>query len=160
MIAHDIYSETNPAFCAMPAIAFTSAYVSENSNGVELSLLYIALPIVLSGDFINCFHGSNKKTGLREWMSRNPEIRVGLASRLNATMGIVTEAIRLSCFAQILSFNQEACLVTGSKFKKGFLNVKMNDETKQIVKCAERLGAWFANAGSAKEVFNIMQLTL
>jgi hypothetical protein len=66
IMAHDIYSETNPAFCAHALLAFTAAFSSSNKDGPEVPLAYLALPIALAGDLGNTFDGTNKNTGLLE----------------------------------------------------------------------------------------------
>jgi hypothetical protein len=42
--AHDIYSETNPAFCACALAAFTKTYLSIRANGPEVPIAYLSLP--------------------------------------------------------------------------------------------------------------------
>ena len=54
-VAHDVYAETNPAFCAAALIEFTKAYLSAKREGPEVPLAYLALPkeisVELSVDF-------------------------------------------------------------------------------------------------------------
>jgi hypothetical protein len=54
-VAHDIYSETNPAFCALALVAFTTAYLSVNAECPEVPAVYLALPIALAGELGRCF---------------------------------------------------------------------------------------------------------
>ena len=49
-VAHDVYAETNPAFCAAALIEFTKAYLSAKPEGPETALAYLALPLALSGE--------------------------------------------------------------------------------------------------------------
>ena len=37
-VAHDVYAETNPAFCAAALIEFTKAYLSAKREGPEMPL--------------------------------------------------------------------------------------------------------------------------
>ena len=67
-IAHDVFSETNPAFCAHALVAFTTAYISESVDGPEVPTAYLALPVALSGELAGSFVGTNKNTGLLEWL--------------------------------------------------------------------------------------------
>lgn len=158
MIAHDVYSEVNPAFCTCALAAFTSAYITLNKNGPELPLFYIALPLALSGDLSASFKGTNKNTGLREWLERSPGTQIALADRLNSTMDIVSDAIRFACFTKVLALNEDARLQMGSqKLKKTSIKV-LSEESSQAIKHAERLGYWLAMAGSTRAVFDIMGL--
>jgi hypothetical protein len=159
-VAHDVYSETNPAFCACALVAFTTAFISVNANGPEVPTTYLSLPVALSGDLGETFLSTNKNTGLLEWLERSPQIRIGLTERLNASACIVSEAIRFGCFARVLRFEEGARIVLGnSKFKKSSIKALGEDPT-QVIKRAERLGYWFAMAGSTRAVFNMMGFTL
>jgi hypothetical protein len=159
-VAHDVFSETNPAFCTYALISFTTEYLSVNQAGPEMPLAYLALPLALSGDVAATFSGTNKNTGLLEWLERNPGINVGLAARVNASMIIVTEAIRFSCFTRVLELDQFARLRRGAgKFKKSATN-DLGVEPAQVIIHAKRLGHWFATAGSTRVVFGMMGLTV
>lgn len=159
-IAHDIFSEFNPAFCACVLVKFTAAFTTVNEKGPELPVAYISLPVALSGDLNDTFSGTNKNTGLLEWFERNPSIQVGLPERLNYSMEIVSEAIKFGCFSKILKLDEHAKLLPGdNKIKKKAFNA-LSEGPIQSLKYAERLGYWFAKAGSTKTIFDIMGLTL
>jgi hypothetical protein len=155
MVAHDVYSETNPAFCTYALVAFTTAYLSVNENGPEAPLAYLALPLALSGDLAAAFGGTNKNTGLLEWLERNPRVRVGLGARVNPTMDIVTEAIRFACFTRVVELDEGARLRLGpERLKKSATNA-LREEPAQTIKHAQRLGYWFAMTGSTRAVFDM-----
>lgn len=159
-IAHDVFAETNPAFCAYALVAFTTAYVSIKDSGPELPLCYLVLPIALSGELATAFDGTNRNTGLLEWLGRSPEVQIGLAERLNASMSLVTEAIRYGCFSHVLMLGEDGHIQVGpEKIKKNLLSKLSNDSAK-VVKHAERLGYWFAMAGSTRTTFDTMGLTV
>lgn len=159
-IAHDVYSETNPAFCTYALAAFTTAYLSINTDGPEAPTAYLALPLALSGDLGETFVGTNKNTGLLEWIERNPQIQVGFADRVNSSMNIVTEAIRFGCFTRVLILDNSARFKVGDqKLKKSTLWGK-SDDPSIVIRRAERLGYWFATAGSTRAVFDMMGITV
>ncbi|NUJ81677.1 hypothetical protein HUN39_16920 [Methylocystis sp. FS] len=159
-VAHDVYAETNPAFCAAALVEFTKAYLSARPEGPETPVAYLALPVALSGEFATAFDGTNKNTGLREWLERSPQVQVGLGERVNASLDIVTDAIRFGCFARVLAIGKGARLILGDKtLKRSAINA-LGDEPEQAIKRAARLGYWFATAGSTRSVFAIMGLTL
>jgi hypothetical protein len=158
--AHDIYSETNPAFCAYALAAFTKTYLSINANGPEVPIAYLSLPVALSGDLGRAFLGTNKNTGLLEWLERSPQVQIGLAERTNRSIDIVTEAIRFGCFTRVLKFEEGARLGIGDRKIKTNAVKALHEEPAQVLKRAERLGYWFAMAGSTRAVFDIMGLTV
>ncbi|PJI70505.1 hypothetical protein CSW00_28510 [Pseudomonas asiatica] len=45
VIAHDIYAETNPGYCAALLATFVEAYRSRNDVNPDISLCYAALPL-------------------------------------------------------------------------------------------------------------------
>lgn len=159
-VAHDVFSETNPAFCAYALVSFTAAFITVNDHGPELPVAYLSLPVALSGDLNGSFDGTNKNTGLLEWLERNPYIQVGLTERLNCSMDIVTEAIRFGCYSHVLAVDESARLRLGAyKVKKSVIKA-LSEYPAQTLKRAERLGYWFAAAGSTKTVFDMMGLTI
>jgi hypothetical protein len=159
-VAHDIYSETNPAFCAHALVAFTIAFLSVNDNGPEVPAAYLALPIALAGDLGHSFDGTNKSTGLLEWLNRQPQVQIGLADMVNTSMGMVTEAIRFGCFSRLLVLNPGARLGLGAQKVKKSAVAALSEAPAQSIKRAARLGFWFASAGSTRTVFDIMGLTV
>jgi hypothetical protein len=158
-VAHDVYAETNPAFCAAVLVEFTKTYVSIRPEGPETPAVYLALPVALSGELASTFAGTNKNTGLLEWLERSPQVRVGLAKRANASLDIVTEAIRFGCFAQLLILGKGTFLRLGDKKLKPSAISALGQEPAQAMKRAGRLGYWFATAGSTRTVFDMMGLT-
>jgi hypothetical protein len=159
-VAHDIYSETNPAFCAHALVAFTTAFLSVNDKGPEVPVAYLALPIALAGDLGRAFDGTNKNTGLLEWLDRRPQVQIGLANLVNMSMDIVTETIRFSCFSRVLVVNPGARLGLGAEKVKKSAVAALSEAPARSIKRAERLGFWFASAGSTRTVFDMMGLTV
>ncbi|WP_126946302.1 three component ABC system middle component [Xanthomonas sp. BRIP62409] len=157
---YDVFAETNPAFCAYALTRFTEAFETVNADGPSLSLSYIALPIALSGDLSLKFDGTNKNTGLLEWLMRCPEVQIELVDRVNGSMGIVTEAVRFSCFMKALTLDEAGRLRSGPKrLKKSAVN-GLSEAPLAVIKNSERLGYWFAMAGSARTTFDMMGLTV
>lgn len=158
--AHDVYAETNPAFCASVLAEFIRSFVSVKAEGPEMPVLYLTLPIALSGELAASFDGTNKNTGLSEWLRRSPQIQVGLADRINLSLGLVTEAVRFGCFTRLFVLSSAGRLSLGSKNLKSGSITPGIEETKLILKRAGRLGYWFASSGTTRSVFNAMGLTV
>lgn len=159
-LAHDIFAETNPAFCACALAHFATAFRARCDSDPELPLAYLALPIALSADLSGAFLGTNRRTGLHEWLERSPEIQVGLAGRVNSSAAIATEAVRFGCFSGTLVVGGDARLGIGArKFKRGGI-VSLSNLPAQSLRRADRLGSWFAASGSTIAVFDAMGLTI
>lgn len=159
-VAHDIFAEVNPAFCTYVLIAFIDKFIMEKKTAPELPLAYLALPIALSGDLTASFDGTNKSTGLREWIERSPQIHVSIHKRINLSMSIVKEAICFGCFTRALKVDQKACLLVGENRPKKTAINELSTNSKETIRRAEKLGYWFSGAGSSKTVFNIMGVSI
>jgi hypothetical protein len=158
--AHDVYAETNPAYCAAALAEFIKAYVSARPDGPEAPIAYLALPVALSGELAGTFDKTNKKTGLLEWLERSPHVQVGLAERVNASLDIVSDGIRFGCFTRVITIGMGARLKLGDqRIARSAINA-LGMEPGQALKRAERLGHWFAAAGSTRSVFATMGLTV
>lgn len=158
--AHDVYAETNPAFCVAALVEFAKAYTSERPEGPETPVAYIALPVALSGELASAFDKTNRKTGLLEWLERSPQVQVGLVERVNASLDIVSDAIRFGCFTRLIVIGEGARLRLGNQKLKPIATNALGEEPAQVLKRAARLGHWFAAAGSTRSVFGIMGLTV
>jgi hypothetical protein len=159
-VAHDIFAETNPAFCACLLATFVQAYRTRSGADPDILLCYTALPLALSGDLALTFGGTDRRTGLLEWLRRNPVIQIRLAARVNGSLDIVTEAIRFACFSNVLALNTEGRIVPGvSPMPKNLLK-QMSPETQVTFKSIDRLGYWLAMVGSTRTAFDMMGLEL
>jgi hypothetical protein len=159
-VAHDVYAETNPAFCAAVLVEFTKTYLSIRPSGPETPLAYLALPVAVSGELAGAFGGTNKNTGLLEWLERSPQVQVGLAERINASLDIVSDAIRFGCFTGVLVIGEGARIRLGNKKVKPSAISALGEEPRQAIKHAARLGYWFSTTGTTRVVFDIMGLTV
>lgn len=160
IVTHDVYSETNPAFCAYAIAAFVAAFNSVKAEGPELVTIYASLPIALSAELESTFEGTNKNTGLIEWLARSPGIQIGLTTRLNECMSMVTEGLRFACFSGVISLNEKTRLRLGAQKLKKAAQQSLSWQSKNALKRSSRLGYWFAADGSARSIFESLGLTV
>lgn len=151
--AHDVYAGTNPAYCAAVLSQFCEAYSERQGRAPALAPIYLVLPIALSEDLADTFEKCVKSTGLLVWLDRSPRLRVGLAGRVNATLAVTTEAVRFGCFAGLLRLDGEGSVASSNKKFPAALSSGVAGAT---LKRARLLGAWFAEAGSARAVMEAM----
>ncbi len=95
-----------------------------------------------------------------EPLDRRPQVQIGLTDLVNASMDLVTEAIRFGCFSRLLVVNSGARLGLGTLRVKKSAVAALSESPAQSIKRAERLGFWFASAGSTRTVFDLMGLTV
>lgn len=159
-VTHDVYSETNPAFCAYVIAAFVNAFSTMRSEGPELVVTYASIPIALSGELENTFEGTNRNTGLVEWLERAPIVQIGLTSRINESLDIVTEGVRFACFAGVIFLDASSRLRLGATKLKEAPQKKLSVQSKNAIRRATRLGFWFAAEGSSRSTFESLGLTV
>ncbi|MCD2514188.1 three component ABC system middle component [Comamonas endophytica] len=159
-IAHDIFAETNPAYCASLLATFVRSYRIGNKSEPDITLCYAALPLALSGDLTPTFNGTNRRTGLLEWLRRSPVIQIRLAARVNGSLDIVTEAIRFGCFSNLLEIKTDGKVAPGMSLVPKQLRAELTQDTRKNFDNIDRIGHWFASAGSTRTVFNLMGLEL
>jgi hypothetical protein len=159
-IAHDLYAERNPAFGTYAVAAFVHAFAETEPQGADLPIVYVALPIALSGELALTFEGTNKTTGLLEWLGRTPQMSVGFADRVNAGLPTVGDAVRYGCFTHVLRLSPEGRLGPGPKKPKQSPLTDLDAVTLGVIRRAGRLGHWFASAGSTRNIFGILGLTV
>lgn len=159
IVAHDVFAETNPGFCAHALVAFTSAFQEVRPQGPEVPLAYLALPIALSGELASTFEKTNRSTALSTWMDRHPRIQVDLERRIDASLELVGEGLQFACFTNALTW-RGAHLIRGPTKPKKVEAREYGDGIVGAIKRAERLGYWFATVGSQRAIFNTMGLTL
>jgi hypothetical protein len=160
ILTHDVYSEMNPAYCTYVLGAFVSGFITVKPEGPELLTAYLSLPLALSGELEDSFEGTNKNTGLMEWLGRSPYIQIKLTSRLNGSFNIVTEAVRLACFSGALVLDSQSRLQLGSRRLKQSARQGLGVSSRNALRRADRLGHWFAAAGSSRTIFEAMGLTV
>lgn len=160
IIAHDVYSETNPAFCAYVITAFVAAYVSAKPEGPEMVTTYASIPIALSAELESTFEGTNKNTGLIDWLARSPGIQIELVARLNESMSIVTEGLRFGFFSGTISMDEKTRLHLGAQKLKQTWRQALSLHSKNAIRHSARLGQWFAADGSTRSIFESLGLTV
>lgn len=79
--ALDLYAMTNPALGGALLWAYLRGAEGAGS-ALELPLLFLPVPVLLSSSLAETFDGTNSRTGLFAWLDRNPGLTVGLALSL------------------------------------------------------------------------------
>ena len=151
-ISIDAFSETNPAFCSLIIFNFCRGFTSETKEGVPFPIVFLVLPVVLSNDLSKSFEGTNVKTGFFKWINSNPEILLGLTTRINESTEFFKPAIKYGLHKKILHINDSGYLVPIIE------NIKTSKKTQldYLFKYAERLGNWMGQINSTKTIYNYL----
>jgi Family of unknown function (DUF6521) len=158
-VAHDLFAETNPAFGVFTIVGFCRTFTKVSEKAPAAALLYLAVPIAMSGDTQISFSNTNSKTGLLTWLNRYPEIRLDLADRLNASLQIVSESIKLGLVSRALELGKEGVIGLGIHAPANARADHLPLEPRQVIRRAARLGTWMAGAGTTGTIFSAFGVT-
>lgn len=157
--AHDVFAETNPAFCCVVLAQFCLAYQQTKpaERPPTAALVYLVLPIAVSEDLAPTFEGCNKDTGLAVWLNRNPKVPVDLSKKVNLTLEITTVAIRFGCMTGMLRLTGDGDVE--SSLRKFPASV-MAGVASAALKRARLFGAWAAAMGSTRSVLEALGVSV
>jgi hypothetical protein len=154
IVAHDLFAETNPAFGVFTIVGFCRSFWDESQTAPAVALVYLATPIAMSGDTQASFSDTNSRTGLLAWLNRYPEIRLDLGARLDASLPIVSAAVKLGLTSRALELGKGGVIGLGSNVPAKAPAERLPRESKEVIRRAERLGTWMARAGTTGSIFS------
>jgi hypothetical protein len=154
IVAHDLFAETNPAFGVFTIVGFCRTFWDASETAPAVALVYLAMPIAMSGDTQASFLDTNSRTGLLAWLNRYPEIRLDLGARLDASLPIVSAAVKLGLTSRALELGKGGVIGLGNNVPAKAHAERLPYESKQVIRRAERLGIWMARAGTTGSIFS------
>lgn len=165
MISSDIYASTNPAFCSLVLWHFLKGYEEVSKEGCEFPILFLPIPIVLSKNNREAFIGTNTSTGLLTWLTREPQVLINIAERIESTNHITRGAVIFGSGNNIITFNNNGHFFSENKGivqrrLNIFLNTSVGEDLKEIFLVSKKLGNWCGQINSSKIILNVMGLTL
>jgi hypothetical protein len=159
IIAHDLYAEANPAFGTFAILGFCRNYIETSQEHPLFILPYLALPIAFSDDLAHSFEETRATTGLLSWLNRYPSIRLNLGDRLDSSKEVVSSAIRFGISTRALALGMHGTIILGSRVPKLKAITALPEDSRKIIKRAERLGTWMGKAGSASSIYSVFGVT-
>jgi uncharacterized ubiquitin-like protein YukD len=142
----------NPAFCSLLLKHTVDSYQRASNQGLDLSLTFIILPIVLHKPTRQALPGITTK--LNVWMQRHHEVRIGFSERMSNMVPLIKEALIFSMHHELIRIDQAGHLIVGdAKLKK--YEVSATSEAALCVKKADFIGRWFADAGNAATILTM-----
>jgi hypothetical protein len=148
----DTYAATNPAFCSLLLYSFIDGHNLSNSSGLAFPLILLPVPIVLTRDIADAFKGTNIRTGLLSWVSRNPEITIGMRERLRATSEFSKQALLFGTRYGLFSITDSGRVFLKPDSLTKSLPSAGNNNIAEAMKLAKRLGTWIGEAGTTETI--------
>jgi hypothetical protein len=142
----------NPAFCGILVARAVGSFVSEAGDGMPFPLTFLILPIVLHEQTREALPRS-KATWMIQWLQRNPEVRMGFASRTRSLSPCTRESL-------MFMFAHGYLLIgAGGKVSPGAPSPRVSElegrsqEYKKCIGKADLLGKMLARAGTTATIF-------
>ena len=156
----DVYSETNPAFLSLALWSFLKGFQESDESGAELPMLYLPIPIILSGDFQSTFEKTNKRTGFLAWLNRNQGQLINFDNQLKNTRNYTQKSILFGLQNEIISVSSDG--------KFGAIDTGLSKKPKYIAKSylgkvftrSERFGFWLGDMRSTKAVYSSLRVVV
>lgn len=148
----EIASLFNPAFCSLIIRGAINGFQSEQSAGMNYSLVFLILPIVL--------HKTTRDklpiaitVKMHSWLTQNREIKVQFPARVRGLLEITKEGLIYGIKAKLFAIDGNGNLKMGdNKVKPKW---KSDSEPAICSRKAQFVGRWLANAGDIKTIFHM-----
>ena len=153
----DIFSQTNPGFCALILFSFIKAYEEESKAQISFPLLLIPIPLVLSNDLNDSFQHTNKRTGFFSWLEKNPKIKFKINNRIENSLDYIKQAIEYGFYKGIFKINDDGNVCIDKDSVDTYYSNKI---TKPFYRKSQLLGLWMGQIDSPKTIFNLLDISL
>jgi hypothetical protein len=154
----DIYAMTNPALGGALLWVYLRGAAGEG-QALELPLLFLPVPLLLSSTVADTFKGTNSRTGLFAWLNRNPGVTVGLAERVTRTAPITRTSLLYAARTGLIATDSEnRFLATGAVSDRKL--AKAGPAVKPLFTLAKQFGSWVGQVGSTRDVLYAFGITL
>ena len=155
----DIYSKTNPVLCSLIIWSFIQGYEDENDKGVEMPLIFIILPLIMTKKYRTSFKKTNKLTGFYKWIDNNPQVLNMLSDRLINMTQITKSALRFGVATSVFDFSKDGTIRHSFKGFKKKPQFKLDENNvAEMVVNSKRLGAWCGKIGNSREILERLKV--
>lgn len=154
----DLYAMTNPALGSAVLWSFLHG-AGRADQGIELPLLFLPIPILLSSSLAASFEGTNSRTGFYAWLDRNPELTVGFGGMVQRTGPVTRRALLFAARTRVVTADAEGRFRPTRALNEDKLR-RTGEAVRSFFPLAKRFGGWIAEAGSTRDVLFALGLTL
>lgn len=155
--ALDLYAMTNPALGSAVLWAFLKG-AERGTHGVELPLLFLPIPVLLSTSIASTFDGTNRRTGFFGWLDRHPEATIELADRVRRTRHISRRALLFASRTRLITADAGGYFRPTGALSEAKLR-RAGDAVKPLFPLAKRFGTWVGDVASARAIYYALGLT-
>lgn len=146
----EIASLLNPAYCSIIVRDAVVAYGKEKGGGMDFSLAFLVLPIVLHKATREALPNTTRSK-FHIWFQDHQELRIGFSERAKSLVPFTREAIIFAMQRKALQVDEDGLLIAA---KLTFRNISETEEMKSCRKRANFLGKWLSSAGSTNLILS------
>lgn len=150
----DIYAMGNPALCAVVLSAFALGYKDGSGDWPQTPIMFLPVPIVLSNRVARTFKGTNRRTGLLEWLAREPQVAAFAGPRILATRDMSQRGLLFGLRYRMLLFDPSGSIAVPSRTRRRINRRDITASVRKRLKLATRLGRWIGEVRSPATVFH------
>jgi len=156
----DVYAMTNPALGAVAIASFAKGFADDSGNRPDFPLAFLPLPLVLASPVLQTFRGTNRKTGLVEWLAKSPEVLVDFDQAVRASVDYSRSALLFGVRYGVLSIDPFGRVEANASAKRVLSQRLLGEDVREAVRAAERLGCWFAEIRSTETILHCLGIRI
>jgi hypothetical protein len=150
----DIFAMRNPALCAVVVGAFAEGYHRGADDWPTMPLMFLPVPIVLSRRVTKTFKGTNRRTGLLEWLTRSPHVPTIVGQRLELTADVTRRGLLFSLRYGLLELDENARFVVQRRWLRWMRRHGCPPALRTYRREALRVGTWVGEVRHPPTVFH------
>ena len=147
----DVANNLNPAFCSILINASISEYQKKVGEGLDYSLVFLVLPIILHYPTREKLPRS-VSTKLHVWIQKNQDVKIGFAERVNHTIPFTKETLLFGLQHGILDISDSG-KVQSLKKTLTYKDLESGQELSTYYQKSKFLGRWLADSGDSRLIF-------
>lgn len=144
----------NPAFLALVLFHGVQGYEQETGHSMPFPLLFLVPPVVLVENTRRALP-SRKDSSLAAWLQDHPSVRLRFAEVATSLVPVVRESLVFASSHGAVAL--EGGTISASRLPRG-ARVKLAGTTQDvqaILKNAQFVGRWYANAGTVETIMSL-----
>ena len=151
----DVFAMTNPALCAVVLASFVGGYERGAGEWPKLPILFLPVPIVLSERIARTFKGTNRSTGLLEWLAREPHVAPIVGQRIQLAQDLSRRALLFGTRYGLLKLEEDGVSISvARRVTRRLASREVASGTVLHRRIAARLGTWVGEVRSPATVFH------
>jgi hypothetical protein len=143
----------NPPFLAEVEYKISSGHYQETGEGIEYTLAFLAVPLVLHRNFRNALP-RKISTNFVAWVQKNQELVVSFPKVAKAYKSVTKGGIVYGLQKKIFSLES-------SKLVPIHSTAQSDGDTAEVKECRERaffVGRWLSAAGTEKTIYALLRV--